>query len=93
MHRHSERWVQPAGFERQLQGRRITAVERRAKYLLVRIDGGTLLAPLGMSGSLRVLSRELPPRPHDHVDLVLDSGRVLRFNDPRRFGFRRTTLN
>lgn len=80
------RWPVPAGFERQLQGRRITAVERRAKYLLVRTDGGTLLAHLGMSGSLRVLSRELPPRPHDHVDLVLDSGRVLRFNDPRRFG-------
>jgi formamidopyrimidine-DNA glycosylase len=61
-------------------------VERRAKYLLIRTDGGTLIAHLGMSGSLRVLGTELPPRPHDHADLVLDSGRVLRLNDPRRFG-------
>jgi formamidopyrimidine-DNA glycosylase len=80
------RWPVPAGFERELRGRRIIAVERRAKYLLIRTDGGTLIAHLGMSGSLRVLGTELPPRPHDHADLVLDSGRVLRLNDPRRFG-------
>lgn len=80
------RWRVPAAFEGELAGRRITGVERRAKYLLIRTDGGTLIAHLGMSGSLRMLERELPPRPHDHFDLVLDSGRVLRFNDPRRFG-------
>src|SRR5690606_4214162 len=27
-----------------------------------------------------------PPRPHDHVDIVMDSGLAVRFNDPRRFG-------
>jgi formamidopyrimidine-DNA glycosylase len=80
------RWSVPPGFERQLTGRRITGVDRRAKYLLIRTDGGTLIAHLGMSGSLRVLDSGLPPRPHDHLDLVLDSGRVLRLNDPRRFG-------
>ena len=80
------RWPVPAGFEQALEGRRVVAVERRAKYLLVRMDGGTLIAHLGMSGSLRVLAAPLPPRPHDHVDVVLDSGRILRFNDPRRFG-------
>lgn len=80
------RWPVPSDFESHLAGRRITGVGRRAKYLLIRTDGGTLIAHLGMSGSLRVLARELPPRPHDHVDLVLDSGRVLRLNDPRRFG-------
>jgi formamidopyrimidine-DNA glycosylase len=41
---------------------------------------------LGMSGSLRVLPSEAPHIPHDHFDLVLDSGMTLRFNDPRRFG-------
>jgi formamidopyrimidine-DNA glycosylase len=80
------RWPVPEGFERALAGRRVASVERRAKYLLIRTDGGTLIAHLGMSGSLRVLASPLPPRPHDHVDLVLDSGRILRFNDPRRFG-------
>jgi formamidopyrimidine-DNA glycosylase len=41
---------------------------------------------LGMSGNLRVLPATTPRRLHDHIDLVLESGEMLRFNDPRRFG-------
>jgi formamidopyrimidine-DNA glycosylase len=80
------RWPLPRGFERSLEGRRISSVRRRAKYLLIDTDGGTLIAHLGMSGSLRVLDAGTAAVGHDHVDLVLDSGRCLRFNDPRRFG-------
>jgi len=80
------RWPLPRGLERSLQGRCIGGVRRRAKYLLIDTDGGTLIAHLGMSGSLRVLDRHAPVAAHDHVDIVLDSGRCLRFNDPRRFG-------
>ena len=80
------RWPLPAGFERQLTGRRVLAVSRRAKYLLLELDQGTLLVHLGMSGSLRVLSSTVAPRSHDHVDLVLSSGQTVRYNDPRRFG-------
>jgi formamidopyrimidine-DNA glycosylase len=80
------RWTLPAGFEAALTGRRVTAVARRAKYLLVRTDRGTLLVHLGMSGSLRTLAAGTPRRAHDHVDLVLEAGRCVRFNDPRRFG-------
>jgi len=80
------RWPLQRGFARSLTGRRILRVGRRAKYLLVETDGGTLLAHLGMSGSLRILDRRVAPVGHDHVDIVLDSGRCLRFNDPRRFG-------
>lgn len=80
------RWPLPRGFERCLQGRRVTGVSRRAKYLLIATDGGTLIVHLGMSGSLRVLHNRASPVAHDHVDIVLDSGRCLRFNDPRRFG-------
>lgn len=69
-----------------LAGQAIGAVERRAKYLLVRCDGGTLLLHLGMSGHLQVVPAERPAGRHDHVDLLLDDGRVLRFHDPRRFG-------
>jgi formamidopyrimidine-DNA glycosylase len=47
--------------------------------------GGTLLVHLGMTGTLRVMPADTPLRAHDHVDLVLGD-RVLRFNDPRRFG-------
>ena len=80
------RWRLPRGFEAALEGCWVKHVGRRAKYLLVETDAGTLIIHLGMSGSLRVLDAALPVRLHDHVDLVLDSGHCVRFNDPRRFG-------
>src|SRR3984893_14968086 len=67
-------------------GQRVLHTKRRAKYLLIELESGTLLLHLGMSGSLRVLPAETPLLTHDHFDLVLDSGSTLRFNDPRRFG-------
>ena len=66
------RWRLPAGFEAALEGRRVRSVTRRAKYLLIGTDGPTLIVHLGMSGSLRAADPALPPRPHDHVELVLD---------------------
>jgi formamidopyrimidine-DNA glycosylase len=80
------RWPVAAGLPRQLAGQRIIATARRAKYLLLRLESGTLIVHLGMSGNLRVLPADAPRLPHDHFDLVLGSGRALRFNDPRRFG-------
>ncbi|UCG73989.1 MAG: bifunctional DNA-formamidopyrimidine glycosylase/DNA-(apurinic or apyrimidinic site) lyase [Chromatiales bacterium] len=80
------RWPVPPGLERRLAGAQIEAVERRAKYLLLRSSRGTALLHLGMSGSLRLVYDRAAPQPHDHYDLVLDRGPVLRFNDPRRFG-------
>ena len=80
------RWPIPAGLEDELAGQRITGVGRRAKYLLIYCQRGALILHLGMSGSLRVLEPTTPLIKHDHFDLLLDSGRCLRFNDPRRFG-------
>lgn len=80
------RWPIAGEVESVLPGQRIAGVRRRAKYLLLDTAAGSALLHLGMSGSLRVLPAGTPPRPHDHVDLLLDGGRVLRFNDPRRFG-------
>ena len=80
------RWPIPANLEAAILRRTIRSVERRAKYILIVLDGGTLIIHLGMSGSLRLLSADVPPRPHDHWDILLDSGQVLRFHDPRRFG-------
>jgi len=61
-------------------------VERRAKYLLLRTQCGTVILHLGMSGSLRVVSAVVAPEKHDHVDFVLADGLCLRMRDPRRFG-------
>lgn len=79
------RWPIPAEV-RSLRGRRVEDVRRRAKYLLLDTEAGSALLHLGMSGSLRVLPAKTPLRAHDHVDILLDDGHVLRFNDPRRFG-------
>jgi formamidopyrimidine-DNA glycosylase len=80
------RWRVPSGLPKLVTGRRVEKLERRAKYLLFSLGNGTLIVHLGMSGSLRVLPAATPPLPHDHIDIVLESGVCLRFNDPRRFG-------
>jgi formamidopyrimidine-DNA glycosylase len=81
------RWPIPEGLEAQLRGRRIERAERRAKYLVLGLDNGDrLLLHLGMSGRIWVLEPAQPLVKHDHVDIELDSGRLLRFHDPRRFG-------
>jgi len=69
-----------------LVGQQVLAVDRRAKYLLIRFTTGTLLLHLGMSGTIRVIEQATAVAKHDHFDLVLTSGKTLRLNDPRRFG-------
>jgi formamidopyrimidine-DNA glycosylase len=80
------RWPIPVTIRRRLPGQRIEALERRAKYLLVHTTAGSALLHLGMSGSLRIVAPDVPPATHDHYDWRLDSGRLLRYTDPRRFG-------
>jgi len=80
------RWPVPHDLGKRLTGRAVDVLDRRSKYLLFRLGKDTLLVHLGMTGSLRAFSRPPPRRPHDHVDLVLDSGVTLRYHDPRRFG-------
>jgi formamidopyrimidine-DNA glycosylase len=70
----------------ELPGQVVEAVERRAKYLLLRTAAGTVILHLGMSGSLRLLIAPRPPGPHDHLDIAFREGSLLRLNDPRRFG-------
>ena len=69
-----------------LRGVRVKGVSRRAKYLLLDLARGQVLMHLGMSGGLRIVPENTPPGRHDHVDFHLDTGRWLRFHDPRRFG-------
>jgi formamidopyrimidine-DNA glycosylase len=79
------RWPIPAEVMA-LRDMPVVAVRRRAKFLLIDLAVGQLLIHLGMSGSLRVLPVGAPALKHDHVDVLLDSGKMLRLNDPRRFG-------
>lgn len=80
------RWPIPETLEQTLTGLEIHSVQRRGKYLLFDCGSGWLLIHLGMSGSLRILTQPAPPKKHDHVDIAFDTGSMLRFHDPRRFG-------
>jgi formamidopyrimidine-DNA glycosylase len=86
MYDHRLRWSVPRWLPARVAGRTIDALERRSKYLLFRLSTDTLLVHFGMTGSLRAFHDAAPRRPHDHVDIVLDSGVTLRYHDPRRFG-------
>ncbi|WP_374350394.1 bifunctional DNA-formamidopyrimidine glycosylase/DNA-(apurinic or apyrimidinic site) lyase [Chitinimonas sp.] len=83
------RWPVPANLAELVCGRRIESVSRRAKYLLLNADAGSVIIHLGMSGSLRFVEPATPAEKHDHIDLLFEAGqqhKVLRFRDPRRFG-------
>ncbi|WP_337268167.1 bifunctional DNA-formamidopyrimidine glycosylase/DNA-(apurinic or apyrimidinic site) lyase [Oryzifoliimicrobium ureilyticus] len=97
------RFPLPKGLAQEAAGRRIVALGRRAKYLLIDLDNGrTIISHLGMSGSFRIETEKEGATPgifhherskderHDHVVFHLSSaGEKLRviYNDPRRFGF------
>ena len=80
------RWPIPEDLDVRLSGQRFVKIERRAKYLLLQAESGTLISHLGMSGSLRLVDCGTPVAKHEHVDIELESGLALRYTDPRRFG-------
>lgn len=85
----------PPDFAGRLLGRRVTGLRRRAKYLLADLDSGeTWLTHLGMTGRFLVqglapgrFARPVDPLAHVHLEIETDRGAVVRFADPRRFGF------
>ncbi|MDP6704830.1 MAG: bifunctional DNA-formamidopyrimidine glycosylase/DNA-(apurinic or apyrimidinic site) lyase [Alphaproteobacteria bacterium] len=82
------RWPLPESFEARLRGRRVTRLDRRAKFLLAHLDDATVwMIHLGMSGRLFLSPRPTPPPgPHDHVVVETDRGDVVTYQDHRRFG-------
>ncbi|RMF98789.1 MAG: bifunctional DNA-formamidopyrimidine glycosylase/DNA-(apurinic or apyrimidinic site) lyase [Gammaproteobacteria bacterium] len=80
------RWPIPRRLPGRLAGARIQALRRRAKYLLLVTDRGTALIHLGMTGSIRLIFEDQAPKKHEHFDIVVENGPILRFHDPRRFG-------
>jgi len=86
--RENLRFPFPDGFGQALTGRQVTAVERRAKYLLITLDRDVvLICHLGMSGSFRIYP-DNPPilDAHDHVLFLTSENVEIRYHDPRRFG-------
>ncbi|MBL8706300.1 MAG: bifunctional DNA-formamidopyrimidine glycosylase/DNA-(apurinic or apyrimidinic site) lyase [Rhodospirillales bacterium] len=98
-HRADLRFPLPPDFAKRLTGRRVEAIDRRAKYLVLRLDDGmVLLCHLGMSGRMVVTKSGKATKlgefhhdtglrdAHDHIVLHTDHGWTVTFNDPRRFG-------
>ena len=85
------RWPLAADLRERLRGRIVVSLDRRAKYLLARLEGGSVwLIHFGMSGRLiHTRGAAAHPQKHDHVIVTLSDGGCLTFNDPRRFGFMR----
>ncbi len=90
----------PENFAGRLAGRKIVALERRAKYLRAALDDDCVLVMhLGMSGSFRIEAGDSVSVPgafhhprstlglHDHVVFSLSNGARVVYNDPRRFGY------
>ncbi len=77
----------PTEFCRLMEGRRITAIGRRGKFLVFRLaDGRSMLLHLRMSGRLHHVPAEAPRLAHEHVVLAFEDGSELRFHDTRKFG-------
>jgi len=79
------RWPVPIEVDA-LAGELVHALERRAKWLIWRLDSASLLSHLGMSGSFRGWTDPPPPGSHDHIDIQIEGGHLIRYTDPRRFG-------
>jgi formamidopyrimidine-DNA glycosylase len=76
-----------SSFAARLAGRGIRALTRRGKYLLATLDDGRVwLVHLGMTGRLTLVPADHVAEPHDHVLVRLDDGRLVAYNDARRFG-------
>jgi formamidopyrimidine-DNA glycosylase len=74
-------------FTSRLEGRKLSKVERRGKYLLVHLDSGDVLVThFGMSGQFQRGNGRVAIEPHTHVILTFQQGGDLRFIDPRTFG-------
>jgi formamidopyrimidine-DNA glycosylase len=82
----SLRWPVTQGISDIVKGQRVLSLSRRAKYLLLQLEHGSMMIHLGMSGSLRLADVNAERRKHDHIEMHMSNGKCLRYHDPRRFG-------
>lgn len=88
LYRENLRYPFPFLMSERLQGATILSIRRRAKYILIALSTQeTWLIHLGMSGKFHNLRELTAPGKHDHLVMMLASGTILAYNDPRRFGY------
>lgn len=85
VHQPQLRWKVPEAVQLSV-GKKINSVTRRAKYLFINTDVGSMVMHLGMSGKMRVIDIALERQKHDHIEIELNDGKKLVLNDARRFG-------
>ena len=83
---HKLRWPIPKNLPDLAEGKKIRAICRRAKYIYLQLDNGSIIIHLGMSGSLRICTNKTPIEKHDHIDIGVTGNKILRLRDPRKFG-------
>lgn len=83
---HKLRWPIPKNLPALAEGQKVREVCRRAKYIYLKLDNGSIIIHLGMSGSLRICTNKTPPEKHDHIDICVSGNKILRMRDPRKFG-------
>lgn len=83
---HKLRWPIPKNLPALAEGQKVREVCRRAKYIYLKLDNGSIIIHLGMSGSLRICTDKTPPEKHDHIDICVSGNKILRLRDPRKFG-------
>ena len=71
--------------KKNITGKIILSISRRSKYILFHLENGCFMIHLGMSGSLRIITNDQPIK-HDHIDIQVNENKIIRFNDPERFG-------
>lgn len=66
----------------------ITSIRRRARYTIIELENlHAIILHYGMTGAVRICDPSETRLKHEHVAFFLNNGQVLRFEDPRRFGF------
>ncbi|GMR00951.1 MAG: bifunctional DNA-formamidopyrimidine glycosylase/DNA-(apurinic or apyrimidinic site) lyase [Gammaproteobacteria bacterium] len=83
---HKLRWPIPKNLQSLARGKKILEVCRRAKYIYLKLDNGSIIIHLGMSGSLRICTDKTAAEKHDHIDITVSNNTILRLRDPRKFG-------
>ena len=86
-HRENIRYQLDRAWVNKINNQLIQCIYRRAKLIVMELESGVLLWHLGMTGSLRISQKNESLRKHDHVECILDNNKILRFHDPRRFGY------